>query len=185
MRIVELPIQGVFEITLNPHYDQRGFFTRTYDINLFTQFGLQKDCIQENHSYSKKTGTIRGLHLQMEPFSETKLIRCIRGAVFDVAVDLRKQSLSFGKTICMELSGKNMKMLYLPKGFAHGFCTLTDDSEVLYKVDNPYSPDHEVGILWNDKDLNIKWPLKGQPIISQKDMKNFTLKEFIVEFLSD
>jgi dTDP-4-dehydrorhamnose 3,5-epimerase len=185
MRIIELPIEGVFEINPTPHVDFRGFFVRTYDVDIFRKHRIHMNWLQENHSRSDKMGTIRGLHLQMEPFSETKLVRCIRGAVYDVAVDLRKNSPSFGNVIEVELSEENMKMLYIPRGFAHGYCTLTDISEVLYKVDNYYSPEHEVGILWNDMDLNIRWPVKHNPIISEKDMKNITLKEFILRFYNN
>jgi dTDP-4-dehydrorhamnose 3,5-epimerase len=177
MNIAELPVPGVFVITLNPLNDNRGFFMRTYDINLFTKAGLHREWLQENQSTSEKRGIIRGLHFQTEPFSETKLVRCIRGSIFDVALDVRRDSTTFGKWIGLELSEGNKKMLFIPRGFAHGFCTLTDVSEVVYKVDSFYSSTHERGILWNDPDLAIDWPV-ANPILSEKDKRNMTLEEF-------
>jgi dTDP-4-dehydrorhamnose 3,5-epimerase len=178
MRISLLDIPGVFEISLNPRIDSRGFFMRTYDMELFKREGLQTAWVQENHSRSEKKGIIRGLHFQIEPFQETKLIRCIRGEVFDVAVDLRKDSAAFGKWVGVLLSEENKKMLYIPRGFAHGFCTMTDISEVIYKVDNFYSPAHERGLRWNDPDLKIEWPIQDV-FLSNKDRNNLTLKEFL------
>jgi dTDP-4-dehydrorhamnose 3,5-epimerase len=178
MEFKELVIKGVFEIVPELHIDERGFFMRTYDSENFKKLGLHMEWVQENHSLSEKKGIIRGLHLQVEPFSETKLVRCIKGAIMDVAVDLRRDSPTFCKWIRIELSEENKKMLYIPRGFAHGFCTLTGISEVVYKVDNIYSPRHERGILWNDPDLAIKWPA-SDPLISLKDRNNMTLKEFI------
>jgi dTDP-4-dehydrorhamnose 3,5-epimerase len=123
--------------------------------------------------------TIRGLHLQLPPFDETKLIRCIRGAIFDVAVDLRYRSSSFGKWYGIELNEENKRMFYIPRGFAHGFCTLTEKSEVVYKVDNFYSPEHERGIIWNDHDLGITWPTDN-PVLSVKDSNNIKLRELSI-----
>jgi len=178
----ELKIKGIYEIILSPVTDFRGYFMRTYDRDFFKELDLDRLWLQENHSRSEKAGTIRGLHLQQPPFAETKLVRCIRGAVFDVAVDLRKDSLTFGSWIGTELSEWNKNMLYIPRGCAHGFCTLTDEAEVTYKVDNSYSVTHEIGILWNDIDLNIHWPLTGNPVISEKDSENMSLRDFIVRF---
>ena len=127
---------------------------------------------------TEKAGTIRGLHMQLSPFSENKIIRCIKGQIFDVAVDLRKDSKTFGKWHGIYLSEENRKMFFIARGFAHGFCTITDEAEVLYKVDNWYSDSHEIGIIWNDNDLKIKWPLSADPIISEKDSKNMTLKSY-------
>jgi len=150
---------------------------RTYDEKIFKEYGINNKWVQENHSLSKNKGIIRGLHFQFPPYSETKLIRCIRGAIMDVFVDLRKNSPTFGKWDSIVLSEENNKMVLLPRGFAHGFCTLTKDSEVLYKVDNYYTPEFESGIRWNDPDLNIKWPVE-QPILSEKDKNNITFKDF-------
>lgn len=178
MNIKELDIPGVFIIELNPVNDERGFFMRTYDNELFEKYGLHRQWVQENHSRSEKRGIIRGLHFQIEPYAETKLVRCIRGKIFDVAVDIRKDSPTFGKWTGVELSEENKKMLYIPRGFAHGFSTLTEISEVVYKVDNFYSPENERGIIWNDPDIDIDWPIKV-PILSDKDRTNMTIKEFL------
>ena len=180
MIIRELDLSNVFEIIPEPKRDERGFFMRVYDHELFGERGFGYTWIQENHSRTVKRGVIRGLHFQLPPSSETKLVRCVRGAVYDVAVDLRKGSATFGKWIARELSEENMKMLLIPKGFAHGFCSLTDLSEVIYKVDAPYSPEQERGIIWNDADLNILWPA-ADPVLSDKDRKNMTLKEYLRE----
>ena len=178
MEIKAKTIDGVYEIYLSPHYDERGFFMRTFDVNLFKEAGININWVQENHSRSEKKGIIRGLHCQKPPFSETKLVRCIQGAILDVFVDLRKDSETFGQWDAVELSAENKKMILIPKGLAHGFCTLSNISEVLYKVDAVYSKKHEFGILWNDKDLCINWPI-AEPILSDKDKNNLTLKEYI------
>lgn len=178
MKITERKFIGVFEIQLNPIGDNRGFFMRTFDINEFNKFGLNKMWVQENHSRSTQIGIIRGLHFQLPPFSETKLVRCIHGAVLDVFVDLRKNSPTFGHWDSIELSAENKKMIFIPRGFAHGFCTLTDESEVLYKVDNFYSKENERGLLWNDPEIGINWPTKS-PILSDKDQRNMTLNDFV------
>jgi dTDP-4-dehydrorhamnose 3,5-epimerase len=158
--------------------DKRGFFMRTFDESIFKEFGLDRKWVQENHSRSEKKGIIRGLHFQLPPYAETKMVRCINGVVFDVFVDLRIGSPTFGQWDSIELSAENKKMIFIPRGFAHGFCNLTDISEVVYKVDNYYSTENESGILWNDPDIGIDWPVK-EPLLSEKDKKNMTLKEFI------
>jgi len=149
------------------------FFVRTYDNNVFNENGLKFDWVQENHSKTVKSGTIRGLHFQLPPFAETKLVRCIRGKILDVFVDLRKNSPTFGKWDSIILSEDNYKMVLIPKGFAHGFLTLTDNCKVIYKVDNYYNPEYECGLIWNDSDLNINWGIDN-PILSEKDKKNIT-----------
>lgn len=178
MEFVETEIKGLMIITPKPHHDPRGFFMRIYDTVEFSEAGLNFQWVQENHSRSEKKGVIRGLHCQTGPLAETKLIRCIRGSVFDVAVDLRGDSSTFGRWFGLTLSDENRKMLLIPKGFAHGFCTLTEVSEVIYKVDSVYSPTHEVGIKWDDPDLDISWPLNGEPILSDRDSNNISLAEF-------
>lgn len=178
MEIKERKLKGVFEITLNPIKDERGFFMRTYDDVLFSKQGLNLKWMQENHSRTENKNTIRGLHFQLPPFSETKLVRCIKGAILDVFVDLRENSNSFGQWDAIELSEENKKMIFIPRGFAHGFCTLTEISEVVYKVDNVYSKQHELGLIWNDEDIKINWPTQ-MPTLSEKDNLNLTLKEFI------
>jgi dTDP-4-dehydrorhamnose 3,5-epimerase len=183
MEINERKLKGVFEITLNPHMDERGFFMRTFDNNIFAEAGLNFNWVQENHSRSEKKGIIRGLHFQLPPFAETKLVRCIRGAVMDVFVDLRKDSDTFGKWDSVELTETNRKMIVIPRGFAHGFCTLEEVSEVVYKVDNYYNRESECGLLWKDAELNIQWPA-GEHTLSQKDQQNLLLKDFIQTYKS-
>ncbi len=183
MEIKERKLKGVFEISLKPITDERGFFMRTFDSKIFDEQGIDRNWVQENHSRSEKKGIIRGLHFQIPPFTETKLVRCIKGAVLDVFVDLRKGSPTFGQWDSIELSEQNKKMVLIPRGFAHGFCTLTEISEVLYKVDNFYNKESEVGLLWKDPDIQINWPIEN-PILSEKDKKNPTLKEFIKKYQS-
>lgn len=183
MEIKERRLKGVFEITPHPHFDSRGFFMRVFDEELFEKEGLKHKWVQENHSRSEEKGIIRGLHFQFPPFAETKLIRCISGAIFDVFVDLRHGSDTFGQWDAIELSAENKKMVIVPKGFAHGFCTLTEISEVVYKVDNFYSKKHEAGLLWNDPDLAINWPV-GKPVLSDKDTNNLLLEEFVNKYNS-
>lgn len=177
MKVVEHKIKGVFEIRAEPIVDDRGFFMRTYDKPLFEEAGLDRQWVQENHSRSEQKGIIRGLHLQLHPYAETKLVRCIIGRILDVFVDLREGSATFGQWGAIELSAEKKNIAYIPRGFAHGFCSLVKGSEVIYKVDNYYAPDYEVGLLWNDPELNIDWPVK-KPILSKKDQKNMTLKEY-------
>ena len=180
MEIKERKLSGTFEITLQPHRDDRGFFMRTFDENIFQESGINRRWVQENHSRSESSGIIRGLHFQLPPFSESKLVRCIVGEVLDVFVDLRANSPTFGQWDSINLSAENKKVILIPRGFAHGFCTLSNISEILYKVDNVYSPHSEFGIIWNDKDINIRWP-HINPTLSEKDKNNFTLAEFIIE----
>ncbi len=178
MLIKEGKLKGVFEIDLDPHKDNRGFFMRTYDDKILREHGLNRRWVQENHSYSKNKGTLRGLHFQFPPYAETKLVRVVSGEVFDVFVDLRKGSSTFGKWGSIRLSAENKKMLYIPRGFAHGMCTLTDNFIMLYKVDNYYAPDSEGTIKWDDPDIGIDW-LVAKPILSEKDSKAGGFKEFL------
>ena len=157
--------------------DERGFFMETYRREDFENAGIKGEFIQDNHSKSKY-GVLRGLHFQKNPYAQAKIVRCIRGVIFDVAVDLRKDSVTFGKWIGIILSEFNKYQLYVPRGFAHGFCVLSEEAEVVYKVDNKYAPDHEAGMIWNDKDIGIEWPI-SEPILSEKDTKWPTLKELI------
>lgn len=181
MELRELNLKGVYEINLNPIGDHRGFFMRTYDEIFFDKNGLVTRWVQENHSFSAKKGTLRGLHFQFPPFAETKVVRCVQGEILDVFVDLRKSSSSFGKWGSVILSPAKSNIVYIPKGFAHGFCTLTDNCHVMYKVDNLYSKEHESGLLWNDFEIGIEWPVNS-PIISEKDSHNLTLTRFIEKF---
>ena len=176
----------MFEITPKPHQDERGFFMRTYDWNLFREACIPMRWVQENHARSERKNIIRGLHFQFPPFSETKLVRCVTGAIKDVFVDLRKGSSTFGQWDSIELSADNKKMILIPRGFAHGYQTLTTVTDVLYKVDNFYSPEHEGGILWNDTELNIDWDLEAGhiPCLSAKDTGNMKFVEFIERYKS-
>lgn len=183
MEFIKQAIEDVFEVRLNPHMDNRGFFMRTFDDEIFINMNLKRKWVQENHSKSKKKGLIRGLHFQLPPYTETKLIRAIRGEVLDVFVDLRKDSSTFGQWGSILLSENKFNCAFIPRGFAHGFCTLTEICEVVYKVDNYYAPKYECGIIWDDIDLNINWPVSN-PVLSEKDKKNLTLKEFIEKYNS-
>jgi dTDP-4-dehydrorhamnose 3,5-epimerase len=183
MQINEQKIKGVFEIKLSPRLDERGFFMRTYDCNVFRDAGLNTNWVQENHSRSLKKGIIRGLHFQLPPYAETKLVRCTKGAILDVFVDLRSNSETFGHWDSILLSEENFNMVLIPKGLAHGFCTLTDVCDVLYKVDNVYNSEAEGGIIWNDDSLNITWPTTN-PVTSIKDSHNITFKQFTNQYHS-
>lgn len=179
MTIKELNLSGVFEIRLETKEDHRGFFMRTYQEEFFKKNGINKEWIQEYQNFSAKKGTIRGLHFQLEPYSEAKLVRAIQGETLDVFVDLRKNSPNFGKWGSLILSPKNNNMIYIPRGFAHGLCSLSDNTMVICKLDNIYSPESECQIKWDDPDLKIDWHITEQPTISQKDSNAKSFKEFL------
>jgi dTDP-4-dehydrorhamnose 3,5-epimerase len=178
MLIKESKLKGVFEIDLEPHEDHRGFFVRVYDDAIFKQYRIRRDWVQENQSLSKEKGTIRGLHFQFPPYTETKLVRVVSGEVYDVIVDLRKGSATFGEWDRFRISEDNKKMIYIPRGFAHGMCTLTKNCAMLYKVDNYYTPESEGTIIWDDPDIGIDWPVEN-PILSEKDSRAQSFKEFV------
>jgi dTDP-4-dehydrorhamnose 3,5-epimerase len=162
------PLAGAFLIELEPKEDDRGFFARAYCENEFSAHGLSPRFVQANDSLSRRKGTLRGMHYQLAPKAETKLVRCVAGALFDVILDLRKDSRTFGNSWGAELSAANRRMMYVPKGFAHGFVTIEDDTEALYFVDEFYAPTHERCIRWDDPRFKIDWP--GAPaVISDKD----------------
>ncbi len=163
---IELDIKETFLIRSKIFPDERGYFTETYKGTAFESHGIRCEFMQDNQSFSKK-GTLRGLHFQKEPHAQGKLVRVVKGRIFDVGVDLRKDSDTFGKYISAILSEENMDMLWVPEGFAHGFLAL-DDSVVLYKATNEYNKDSEAGIIWNDPDVGIKWPEEPSEI-SPKD----------------
>jgi dTDP-4-dehydrorhamnose 3,5-epimerase len=160
--------------------DNRGFFVETYKVSDFVTSGIKENFVQDNHSRSTR-GTIRGLHYQNPPYAQGKLIRVVRGEIFDVAIDIRKGSPTYGKWVNVILSEENKNMIYIPEGFAHGFCVLSEIAEVIYKTTNIYSPEAEAGIIWNDKSLDIGWPVKA-PILSEKDKKWPTLKYANIQF---
>lgn len=149
--------------------DRRGYFTELYNRRSFSNYGIDLEFLQDNHSMSKEAGTVRGLHFQAPPLAQAKLVRCSRGAIFDVAVDIRKGSPTYGQWDGFELTADNGHQLFIPIGFAHGFVTLKANSEVVYKCSDYYSPDHEGSVLWRDPDLGIDWPMLGNPVLSDKD----------------
>ena len=164
----ETELKGAFIIGLERHQDDRGFFARTFCQKELEAHGLISDVAQANMSLSKTRGTLRGMHYQKSPFEETKLVRCTQGALYDVIIDLRPDSPTFKKWIGVELTADNYRMLFVPKNFAHGFITLTGDTEVTYMVSQFYAPGAELGIRWNDPQFGIQWPLDAQ-VISEKD----------------
>jgi dTDP-4-dehydrorhamnose 3,5-epimerase len=164
----ETPIPGAFLIDLEKRGDDRGFFARAFCEKEFAAAGLVSRFVQVNNSLSARKGTLRGMHYQLAPMAETKLVRCIRGSLYDVILDLRGDSPTFGKSFGAELSAENRRMMYVPKGFAHGFITLTDDAEAFYFVDEFYGPNYERGVRWNDPKFNIEWPIQPA-VLSDKD----------------
>jgi dTDP-4-dehydrorhamnose 3,5-epimerase len=156
--------------------DHRGFFMESYNEETYKMNGIDMNFIQDNHSLSQQAGTLRGLHYQLQPKAQTKLIRVTRGAIYDVIVDIRKSSPTYGQWQGFILSAENKRQLLVPKGFAHGFCTIMEDTEVQYKVDELYSPENDRGIAWDDPTLNIDWPINN-PILSDKDKAHPILAE--------
>jgi dTDP-4-dehydrorhamnose 3,5-epimerase len=162
-------LPGVVVVQSRRFQDDRGYFVESYNLKTFTDAGISCIFVQDNQSLSVTKGTIRGLHFQAPPFAQAKLVRCTRGAIFDVAVDIRKGSATYGQWIGEELSVENGRQLFIPAGFAHGFCTLEPMTEVAYKVDAHYSAACEGGIIFDDPDLAIDWRLEGEPVLSAKD----------------
>jgi dTDP-4-dehydrorhamnose 3,5-epimerase len=171
MRFLPTPLEGAFLIELEPKGDQRGFFARLFCSDLFAKHGLESSVVQVNNSASAEKGTLRGLHYQLEPKAETKLVRCIRGSLYDVILDIRPDSPTFGQSFGAILSSSNRLMMFVPKGFAHGFLTLDDDSEVIYFVSQAYSQELERGIRWDDPSFNIQWPMTPK-VISERDLNH-------------
>jgi dTDP-4-dehydrorhamnose 3,5-epimerase len=164
-------LDGVIIVEPSLFGDHRGWFMETYSDSNFKEAGFNLNFVQDNHSFSAAKGTLRGLHYQLSPKAQTKLVRCTKGAIFDVAVDIRKGSPSFGEWFGIELTAENKRQLLIPKGFAHGFITLTDNVEVQYKVDELYAPECDRGFMWNDSVIGIVWPNDINPILSAKDGK--------------
>ena len=165
----QLNIPDVVLVQPKSFSDDRGFFFESFKESEFLSGGIDEKFVQDNFSHSIH-GVIRGLHFQKTPKAQAKLVSVLKGEIFDVAVDIRKNSPTYGKWVSEILSENNHKLLYMPEGFAHGFCVLSEDADVLYKVSNEYSPEHERGIIWNDPKLNIDWPI-SKPIISSNDSK--------------
>ena len=173
MIVTDTEIPDVKLIVAKKFGDERFFFSETFNFERYRAEGVTMNAVQDNHSLSGPVGTVRGLHFQVPPKSQAKLVRVVRGAVFDVAVDLRKGSPTYGKHVTAVISAKEWNQLYIPKGFAHGFCTLELDTEFLYKVDDYYSPEYERGIQWDDPELGISWPVEaGKALLSSKDTGN-------------
>lgn len=169
MKIIETAIKDLYVIEPNVFGDSRGYFLESFNLEKFEAAIGRVNFVQDNESCSQK-GVLRGLHFQRPPFEQAKLVRVIKGRVLDVAVDLRKDSPTYGEHVALELSGENKKQLFVPRGFAHGFAVLEDDTIFSYKVDNKYAPDHEGGIMWNDPNLKINWELgESEPLLSEKD----------------
>jgi dTDP-4-dehydrorhamnose 3,5-epimerase len=175
MKINKTFIEGLLIIEPQLFKDDRGFFYESYNKNNLDK-NINIVFVQDNESKSFK-GVIRGLHFQAPPFEQTKLVRCVSGNILDVAVDLRKNSKTYGKSFSIELSSENNKQLFVPKGFAHGFQVISDEAIVNYKVDNFYNSKSDSGIIWNDKDLSIDWNLDTKPVLSVKDLKLISFKE--------
>jgi len=173
MEIGETEIPAVRLITPSRHSDDRGFLSEVYSRQAFAQAGIDIEFVQDNHTRSLAAGTVRGLHYQIAPMAQAKLVRVLRGAIYDVAIDLRRRSPTFGRHVAAVISAEAWNQILVPIGFAHGFCTLSPDTEVLYRLSNLYSPQHERGLLWNDPALGIAWPAVAEAaVVSDRDRRN-------------
>ncbi len=175
--ITPLAIPDVLLITPRRHGDARGWFAETWSEKALTGTVAQTTFVQDNQAFSAQKGTLRGLHFQTAPNAQGKLIRALRGAIFDVAVDIRAGSATYGQWVSAELTAERGEQLWIPRGFAHAYCTITTDCEIFYKVDAPYAPGSEGGLAWDDPDLAIPWPLDGDPVMSGKDQVLPRLKD--------
>ena len=170
MQVHKARLAGILMIEPDRFGDHRGFFAETYSRRVYAELGVDVEFVQDNHSLSAAVGTVRGLHFQMPPHAQAKLVRCGRGAIFDVAVDIRKGSPTFGQSVGYELSAENGAQVFVPAGFAHGFMTLQPDSEIIYKCSDYYAPETEGAVRWDDPAIGIDWPLQGDAILSDKDV---------------
>jgi dTDP-4-dehydrorhamnose 3,5-epimerase len=177
MQVETTGLPGVLVLMPRVFRDARGFFLESYNRETLQGQGIDTLFVQDNHSRSSRH-TLRGLHFQLPPADQVKLVRVLRGAIWDVAVDIRVGSPTFGQSAAAELSAENFRQLYIPSGFAHGFCVLTDEAEVLYKASHVYSPAHERGIIWNDATLRVPWPV-GEPLLSDRDRQLGTLADYL------
>lgn len=181
MNIIKTELEGVYILEPKVFGDQRGWFTESWSKRAMEEVGLHYEFVQDNHSFSAQKGTLRGIHFQMEPYSQAKLVRCTKGAVLDVAVDLRESSPYYKKWTAVELNADNKRQFLIPRGFGHAFLTLTEDVEFLYKADRYYNFDSDRSIAWNDPEINIKWPV-ADPILSEKDKQAPLLKDSDINY---
>jgi dTDP-4-dehydrorhamnose 3,5-epimerase len=183
MQVIETEIPAVKILVPKRHGDHRGFFSEVYNRRALAEAGVDVEFVQDNHSLSVEKGVVRGLHYQIAPMAQDKLIRVVRGAILDVAVDIRRGSPTFGRHVSAEISAENWRQIYVPVGFAHGFVTLEPNTEVVYKVTQYYSPAHDRGIRWDDPELGIDWRIgAGEAILSDKDRGNPLLREAVEVF---
>jgi dTDP-4-dehydrorhamnose 3,5-epimerase len=177
MEFIKTTLKDAYLVKPKVFRDERGFFLESWSEKFFSEKGIDAKFVQDNHSMSLRKGVLRGLHFQLPPNDQAKLVRVTRGKVYDVIVDLRKDSPTFGKWEGFELSADGFEMLFIPRGFAHAYQTLEDNTEFMYKVDGFYAPESDSGIIWNDPTLNINWPIEN-PIFSEKDSKLQNFKDF-------
>ena len=181
MKTIETGIEGLVVIEPDCHGDHRGWFMETYSKPKFEELGITCEFVQDNQSFSAQKGTLRGLHFQIEPMAQSKLLRCTRGKILDVAVDLRKNSPTYKKWYSIELSAENKLQFFMPAGMAHGFVTLTDDVEVQYKVDKVYAPECDRSVRFDDPEIDVDWGI-AEPILSEKDLKAPLFKDSDANF---
>ena len=183
MKFESLALQGLILICPRRYGDHRGWFSETYSRRVYADHGIGMEFVQDNHSLSGPKGTVRGLHFQGPPHAQHKLVRCTRGAIFDVAVDIRRGSPTYGEWLGYELSAENGRQLFIPVGFAHGFVTLRPDSEIVYKCSDYYAPETEGSVRWDDPAIGIEWPLSDLPVLSGKDTEALLLAALDSPFL--
>lgn len=182
MKVTESGLPGVFIVEPQYFEDSRGYYCESYSKRTLAQFGLEADFVQDGHSFSKNKGILRGIHCQRNPYSQTKLVRCTRGKVLDVAVDLRRESASYAQWVAVELSAENHRQLWIPRGFGHAFLTLSDNCELQYKVDSFYCPQEDRSIAWNDPQIKVDWGKLEGLILSEKDRNAPLLKDSDINF---
>ena len=180
MKLIETKLKDCYILELDRFGDNRGWFSESYNKKVFEDLGLNYDFVQDNESFSAKKGVLRGLHFQNEPYTQAKIVRCTRGAVYDVAVDIRHDSPTYGMWVGVELSEENGRQLLIPRGFLHGFQTLTDNVKFAYKCDNYYNKESDGGVMYNDPDIGVVWPIED-PILSEKDKHHPKLRELVKE----
>ena len=180
MKLIETKLKDCYILEPDRFGDNRGWFSESYNKKVFEDLGLNYDFVQDNESFSAKKGVLRGLHFQNEPYTQAKIVRCTRGAVYDVAVDIRHDSPTYGMWVGVELSEENGRQLLIPRGFLHGFQTLTDNVKFAYKCDNYYNKESDGGVMYNDPDIGVVWPLED-PILSEKDKHHPKLRELVKE----